>query len=68
MSDRTRLASLELKWLREGKSPAARAKLRYYYRNRTKILEQYRSNKYPRDVFNIYSVLSVRNVPRVIEL
>lgn len=56
MSDRTRLTSLEIRWQKEGKSPAAKAKLRYYYRNRTRILQQYRSNKYPRDIFGILTV------------
>lgn len=65
MSDHTRLASLEAKWEREGKSPAAKAKLRYYYRNRTRILQEYRSNKYPRDIYNVYSLVTRA---RVIEL
>lgn len=56
MSDRTRLTSLEIRWQKEGKSPAAKAKLRYYYRNRTRILQQYRSNKYPRDIFGLLTV------------
>jgi len=38
------LRSMELKWQQEGKSKAAIRKLRYYYKNRRSILNQFKKN------------------------
>lgn len=44
------LRSLEKKWDEEGKSPDAKKKLRYYYRNREKLNGERRSLKLPKGV------------------
>lgn len=49
-----RLVSFEKKWMREGKTAAQKAKLRYYYRNRNKILSQYRSVHGIRNEFGVF--------------
>ena len=50
---RSRLRALENKWQAEGKTPAYKAKMRYYYRNREKILRQRRSSFGYRDEFGL---------------
>lgn len=51
--DRARMISLEKKWIREGKTSIQKARLRYYYRNRKRILSQYKSIHGHRDVFGM---------------
>lgn len=41
------LTALEKKWEREGKAQSKRRYLRYYYRNRSDILERQRGRKKP---------------------
>lgn len=50
-----RLLSLERKWEMEGKTPLQKARLRYYYRNRTRILSNYKTTKGERIVWDIPS-------------
>ena len=51
-----KLLSLEQKWIREGKSASAKAKLRYYYRHRTQILSDYKSVRGGRDVWGMWEI------------
>jgi hypothetical protein len=49
----SRLRLLENKWQAEGKSPAYKAKMRYYYRHREKLLRERRSSTGFRDEFGL---------------
>lgn len=40
----TKIRSMELKWEKEGKSKAEIRRLRYYYKNRRSILNQFKKN------------------------
>lgn len=48
---KVKLMSLERKWDKEGKTPIQKARLRYYYRNRRRILQSYRTSHGIRDVW-----------------
>lgn len=53
MKFHSRLRALENKWQAEGKTPAYKAKMRYYYRHREKLLRQRRSANGFRDEFGV---------------
>lgn len=48
---KVKLLSLERKWEKEGKTAIQKARLRYYYRNRARILSMYRVSHGIRDVW-----------------
>lgn len=48
---KVKLLSLERKWDMEGKTALQKARLRYYYRNRNRILQSYRVSHGIRDVW-----------------
>jgi hypothetical protein len=53
---RIKLMSLERKWDMEGKTPLQKARLRYYYRNRQRILSTYKSVRGGRDVWGTWEI------------